>query len=77
MVQEANIGKNLKLRKKYKKVRNWRSLIQGPWIHQNIIESIKNIRSNKKITGGTKVNESDGYCAALPYFFIRALPQRN
>ena len=41
--------KNLKLRKKYKKVRNWRSLIKGPWIHQNIIESIKNIRSNKKI----------------------------
>ena len=60
--------KNLKLRKKYKKVRNWRSLIKGPWIHQNIIESIKNIRSNKKITGGAKVNESDGYCAALPYF---------
>ena len=22
----------------------------------------------KNITGGTKVNESDGYCAALPYF---------
>ena len=23
---------------------------------------------NKRFTGGNKVNESDGYCAALPYF---------
>ncbi len=60
--------KNLKLRKKYKKVKNWRSIVKGPWIHQNIIEAIKNIRLNKKFTGGSKVNESDGYCAALPYF---------
>ena len=60
--------KNLKLRKKYKKVKNWRGLIQGPWIHQNIFESVKNIRLNKRFTGGSKVNESDGYCAALPYF---------
>ena len=27
-----------------------------------------NIKSKKKLTGGRKVNESDGYCAALPYF---------
>ena len=60
--------KNLKLRKKYKKVKNWRNLIKGPWIHQNIIETINNIKSKKKITGGSKVNESDGYCAVLPYF---------
>ena len=60
--------KNLKLRKKYKKVKDWRSLIKGPWVHQNIIESIKNIKLKKKYTGGVKVNESDGYCAALPYF---------
>jgi len=26
--------------------------------------------SKKIITGGTKVNESDGYCAALPYFLF-------
>ncbi len=60
--------KNLNLRKKYKKIKNWRSIVQGPWIHQNIIEAIRNIKLNKKFTGGKKVNESDGYCAALPYF---------
>ncbi len=60
--------KNLKLRKKYKKVKDWRSLIKGPWIHQNVIETIKNIKLNKRFTGGLKVNESDGFCAALPYF---------
>ncbi len=60
--------KNLKLRKKYKKVKDWRKNIKGPWIHQNIIEAINNIKLNKKYTGGIKVNESDGYCAALPYF---------
>ena len=60
--------KNLKLRKKYKKVKNWRSKIKGPWIHQNIIETVKNIKNKKKLTGGIEVNESDGYCAALPYF---------
>ena len=60
--------KNLKLRAKYKKVKDWRGIIKGPWIHQNIIETVKNIKTKKKLTGGTKVNESDGYCAALPYF---------
>ena len=59
--------KNLTLRKKYKKIK-WRSKIKGPWIHQNIMETIQNIKKKKKITGGIKVNESDGYCAALPYF---------
>ncbi len=60
--------RNLGLRAKYKKVKDWRGLIKGPWIHQNIIETVKNIKAKKKLTGGTKVNESDGYCAALPYF---------
>ncbi len=60
--------KNLKLRKKYKKVKDWRSRIKGPWIHQNIIETIQNIKLSRKYSGGTKVNESDGFCAALPYF---------
>ena len=32
------------------------------------MKQLNNIKSNKKYTGGTKVNESDGYCAALPYF---------
>ena len=60
--------KNLGLRSKYKKVKDWRGIIKGPWIHQNVIETIKNIKLKKKITGGTKVNESDGFCASLPYF---------
>ncbi len=60
--------KNLGLRSKYRKVKDWRGVIKGPWIHQNVIETIKNIKLKKKITGGTKVNESDGFCASLPYF---------
>ena len=60
--------KNLNLRAKYRKVKDWRGIIKGPWIHQNIIETVKNIKTKKKLTGGVKVNESDGYCAALPYF---------
>ena len=60
--------KNYNLRAKYRKVKDWRGIIKGPWIHQNIIETVKNIKKGKKITGGKKVNESDGFCAALPYF---------
>ena len=60
--------KNLGLRSKYRKVKDWRGIIKGPWIHQNVIETIKNIKLKKKITGGIKVNESDGFCASLPYF---------
>ena len=60
--------KNLKLRSKYKKVKDWRGIIKGPWIHQNIIETVNNIKLKKKISGGVKVNESDGFCATLPYF---------
>ena len=59
--------RNLKLRKKYKKIK-WKKPMNGPWIHQNILETIQNIKAKKSITGGKKVNESDGYCAALPYF---------
>jgi len=59
--------RNLKLRKKYKKIK-WKMPMNGPWIHQNILETIKNIKAKKSIAGGTKVNESDGYCAALPYY---------
>ena len=60
--------KNLNLRVKYRKVKDWKGIIKGPWIHQNIIETVRNIKAKKKLTGGKKVNESDGYCAALPYF---------
>ena len=59
--------RNLKLRKKYKKIK-WKQPMNGPWIHQNILETIQNIKAKKNITGGIKVNESDGYCAALPYY---------
>jgi len=60
--------KNFNLRAKYRKIKDWRGIIKGPWIHQNIIEAVRNIQSKKRLTGGKKVNESDGYCAALPYF---------
>ena len=59
--------RNLKLRRKYKKIK-WKKPMKGPWIHQNILETIQNIKAKKSITGGTKVNESDGYCAVLPYY---------
>ncbi|EMH80371.1 ADP-ribosylglycohydrolase [alpha proteobacterium HIMB114] len=65
--QGSNYWKNLKFRKKYKKIK-WKKPIQGPWIHQNILETIQNIKLKKKITGGKKVNESDGFCATLPYY---------
>jgi len=64
----SHYWKNFQLRAKYRKIKDWRGIIQGPWVHQNIVETIQNIKKNKKLTGGSKVNESDGYCAALPYF---------
>jgi len=67
--------KNLKLRKKYKKIK-WKTSMKGPWIHQNILETIKNIKLKKTVTGGTKVNESDGYCAALPYSLFNNSQQK-
>jgi len=67
--------KNLKLRKKYKKIK-WKTAMKGPWIHQNILETIKNIKLKKTVTGGTKVNESDGYCEALPYSLFNNSQQK-
>ena len=60
--------KNYKARSKYRKIKDWRGIIKGPWIHQNIIDTLANIKKNKKITGGSRVHESDGFCAVLPYF---------
>ena len=60
--------KNYKARAKYKKIKDWRGIIKGPWLHQNIIDTLANIKRNKRITGGKKVHESDGFCAALPFF---------
>ena len=71
----SNYWKNLKLRKKYKKIK-WETAMKGPWIHQNILETIKNIKTKKTITGGFKVNESDGYCAALPYSLFNNSDQK-
>lgn len=59
---------NYKARAKYRKIKDWRGIIKGPWIHQNIIDTLSNIKKNKKLSGGNKVHESDGFCAALPYF---------
>src|SRR5210317_1047475 len=59
--------KNLNLRKKYKKIK-WTKQKTDPRIHQNIMETINNIKSKKNITGGKKVNESDGFCAVLTYY---------
>jgi len=67
--------KNLKLRKKYKKIK-WTTAMEGPWIHQNILETIKNIKLKKNVTGGSKVNESDGYCAVLPYSLFNNSEQK-
>ena len=33
--------------------------MNGPWIHQNILEAIQNIKAKKGITGGKKVNEEE------------------
>ncbi len=72
----SNYWKNLKLRKKYKKIK-WQTAMKGPWIHQNILETIKNIKTKKAITGGIKVNESDGYCASLPFYFTDKSDQKT
>ena len=60
--------RNYRARSKYRKIKDWRGIIKGPWIHQNIIDTLFNFKNKKKITGGTKVHESDGFCAALPFF---------
>ena len=39
--------KNYNLRAKYRKVKDWRGIIKGPWIHQNIIETVQNIKRVK------------------------------
>ncbi len=65
----SNYWKNLKERKKYKKVK-WKRPLQGNWLHQNTLETIQNIKEKKRITGGTKVLETDGFNSALPYYFL-------
>ena len=61
--------RNLKLRKKYKKIK-WKRALKGEWLHQNTLETIQNIKAKKRVTGGTKVTETDGFLGALSYFFL-------
>ena len=72
----SNYWKNLKERKKYKKVK-WKRPLQGNWLHQNTLETIQNIKEKKRITGGTKVQETDGFNAALPYYFLVSKEDRE
>ena len=65
----SNYWKNLKERKKYKKIK-WKRALKGEWLHQNTLETIQNIKAKKRVTGGTKVTETDGFLGALSYFFL-------
>ena len=46
--------KNLRLRRKYKKIK-WKKPMNGPWIHQNILETIQNIKANKSTLTNQKI----------------------
>ena len=72
----SNYWKNLKERKKYKKIK-WKRPLKGNWLHQNTLETIQNIKEKKRITGGTKVQETDGFNAALPYYFLVSKEDRD
>ena len=62
--------KNLNERRKYKKIK-WLKPLKGNWIHQNTLVTIQKIKSKKKVKGGLKVvQETDGFNAAIPYYFL-------
>ena len=62
--------KNLNERRKYKK-KKWLKPLKGNWIHQNTLVAIQKIKSKKRVKGGLKVvQETDGFNAALPYYFL-------
>ena len=65
----SNYWKNLKERKKYKKIK-WKRALRGEWLHQNTLETIQNIKAKKRVTGGTKVTETDGFAGAILYYFL-------
>ena len=65
----SNYWKNLKERKKYKKIK-WKRALKGEWLHQNTLATIQNIKAKKRVTGGTKVTETDGFLGALSYYFL-------
>jgi hypothetical protein len=57
-------------RRKYKKIK-WLKPLKGNWIHQNTLVTIQKIKSKKKVKGGLKVvQETDGFNAAIPYYFL-------
>jgi hypothetical protein len=66
---DSNYWKNLKERKKYKKIQ-WKRALRGEWLHQNTLETIQNIKAKKRVTGGTKVTETDGFAGAILYYFL-------
>ena len=59
----------MKERKKYKKIK-WKRALKGEWLHQNTLETVQNIKAKKRVTGGTKVTETDGFLGALSYYFL-------
>ncbi len=62
--------KNLNERRKYKK-KKWLKPLKGNWIHQNTLVAIQKIKSKKRVKGGLKVvQETDGFNAAIPYYFL-------
>ena len=62
--------KNLNERRKYKK-KKWLKPLKGNWIHQNTLVAIQKIKGKKMVKGGLKVvQETDGFNAALPYYFL-------
>mgnify|MGYP001322647992 CR=1 FL=1 len=65
----SNYWKNLKERKKYKKIK-WKRALRGEWLHQNTLETIQNIKAKKRVTGGTKVTETDGFAGAISFYFL-------
>ena len=62
--------KNLGLRSKYKKVKDWRGIINGPWIHQNVIETVKNIKLKKNLRVGLKLMSQMVFVQAFHIFFM-------
>ena len=72
----SDYWKNLKLRKKYKKIK-WKRALKGEWLHQNTLETIQNIKAKKRVTGGTKVTETDGFLGALSYYFLVSKEDRE
>ena len=66
--------RNLKLRKKYKKIK-WKMPVKGPWIHQNILETIKNIKAKKRFQ--VELKSTSQMDIALRYLIIFLIIQQK